>query len=239
MRSVYRIGQRFGRLIVKAQFGQYSSCVCDCGKTASVRTDRLVDGTTKSCGCLADEMRTKTSEASKKIRAEKAAASKIEKAAKVKERRETAKAKHREKIASTQYKLRNIWTAMMQRCYNQGDKSYPRYGGRGIAVCDRWKDASNFIADMLPIYKPNRWLERRNNDKGYSPDNCEFATAKKQGQNRRNTLYMYDWGRRVSLSNKCSRHGIKYTAAYKWFKKISATDEIPNFDEFKKYFGVE
>ena len=238
MRSVYRIGQRFGRLVVKAQLGQYSSCVCDCGKNTGVRTDKLIAGRTKSCGCLGAEMRAKTSEEAKKTRDARDAASVIVKAAKVKERRKIVEAKYEEKIASAPYKLKNIWTAMMQRCYNPGDKSYPRYGGRVITVCERWKDADNFLADMLPLYKPNRWLERRNNDEGYTPDNCEFATAKKQGQNRRNTLYLDNWGFRVSLSNKCRRHGVNYNAAYRWFKEIDRTDEVPSFDEFKKRFGV-
>lgn len=74
------------------------------------------------------------------------------------------------------------WSSMIDRCRNRNNNAYDRYGGRGITVCDRWKKFENFLADMGE--RPAQLtLERRDNDKGYSPDNCYWATYKQQGRN--------------------------------------------------------
>lgn len=76
------------------------------------------------------------------------------------------------------------WTMMMQRCYNENYPRYADWGGRGITGCKRWHIFENFLADMgaRPIGKT---LDRINNDKGYSPKNCQWATDKEQSNNRR------------------------------------------------------
>jgi len=105
---------------------------------------------------------------------------------------------------TTIYKL---WTSMMQRCTNPAGKDYPRYGGRGITVCERWTRFENFYADM-GLRPEGKTLDRIDNDKGYSPDNCRWATLQEQMRNSRQTVMitrdgktqcLKDWQRDLGL----------------------------------------
>lgn len=84
----------------------------------------------------------------------------------------------------------NSWSGMIQRCTNPNTKQFSDYGGRGITVCERWMTFANFLADMGQPPKGNT-IERRNNDLGYTPENCEWATRKKQQRNRR-TIALFE-----------------------------------------------
>jgi hypothetical protein len=76
------------------------------------------------------------------------------------------------------------WRAMVQRCTNQNNNRYPMYGGRGIAVCERWRTFANFLEDMGE--RPaGHTVDRINNDGDYSPENCKWATASEQMKNRK------------------------------------------------------
>lgn len=81
---------------------------------------------------------------------------------------------------------------MMYRCYNPKNKSFHNYGGKGITVCKRWKEGSKnktgfmiFMEDMGPKPSIKHSIDRKNNEKGYNPNNCRWATAKIQANNRR------------------------------------------------------
>lgn len=79
-----------------------------------------------------------------------------------------------------------IWASMKQRCNNKNNSGYSNYGGRGIKVCKRWETSfSNFISDMGKKPTTNHSIERVDNNKGYSPDNCVWATRKQQSRNKR------------------------------------------------------
>lgn len=81
--------------------------------------------------------------------------------------------------------LFNIWGQMRRRCHRPADKAYPNYGGRGITVCDRWRNSFDaFAADMGPR-PPGHTIDRINNDAGYSPENCRWITRAQQNRNTR------------------------------------------------------
>jgi hypothetical protein len=93
-----------------------------------------------------------------------------------------------------------IWNGLRNRCNNPKDKNYPRYGGRGIAVCERWNSYQRFLADMGRRPTPDHSIDRIDNDKGYEPGNCRWATPLEQGRNRRNNRLLTFNGKTQGLS---------------------------------------
>lgn len=82
-------------------------------------------------------------------------------------------------------RIHKIWDGMIQRCHNSNCKDYKNWGGRGIKVCNEWREFENFYADMGEAPE-GRSIDRIDNDKGYSKSNCRWATWKEQLRNRRN-----------------------------------------------------
>lgn len=88
----------------------------------------------------------------------------------------------------TKTRLHRIWAGIKARCYNTNIAQYKNWGGRGITVCEEWKDSYETFRDwaLANGYQENLTIDRINNDKGYSPDNCRWATQKQQSNNKRN-----------------------------------------------------
>lgn len=101
-----------------------------------------------------------------------------------------------------------IWRGMRQRCFDKNCKSYPRYGGAGVTVCERWNSFENFLADMgdPPL---GFTLDRTDNAKGYSPDNCAWRTQKEQQRNRTNNRILEINGVRLCITAWAERQGLQ------------------------------
>lgn len=166
------IGRKIGRLIVvkrSANSKQGNSrwlCKCSCGKEKTILGYSLSNGHTKSCGCL---------------------------------HRESVKmvglsnVKHGHKRRVGQSRTYSSWHNVIGRCTNPKHTAYKDYGGRGIIVCRKWKKSfENFLSDMgeAPI---GCSIDRIDNNKGYCPTNCRWATGIEQQRNKRNNhLETYD-----------------------------------------------
>ena len=113
------------------------------------------------------------------------------------------------------------WIAIKRRCYGVTAPDYPRYGGRGIKLCERWGRFSAFVEDMEPTFRSGMTLERIDNDGDYSPENCRWATQKEQQRNRNNNIAVdTPWGR-MTIAEAAERSGINYFTL--WTRHQSGT----------------
>lgn len=126
------------------------------------------------------------------------------------------------------------WQAMVSRCVNEKNPRYEDYGGRGIAVCDRWlKSFDAFYEDMGPKPTPDHTIDRKDNDAGYDPENCRWATRSEQQRNKRTTkLYEHDgrlqcatawaeeFGKTVKWMRSCLARGMTVAEALVTPKKL-------------------
>jgi hypothetical protein len=92
------------------------------------------------------------------------------------------------------------WRCMLDRCYYEGDKSFHRYGGRGITVCKRWQDYSTFLADIGRKPTPAHTLDRINPNGDYEPSNVRWASPIEQQSNRRDNVTITLNGRTQTVS---------------------------------------
>lgn len=122
-------------------------------------------------------------------------------------------------------KFYKTWYGMLQRCNNPKIKAYKDYGGRGITVCEEWLDVANFVAWAESTH-PNMegyTLDRINNDKGYSPENCRWADTTTQAINQR-----------MKKNNKSGYVGvIWHIRDKKWGANIGVNNKLINIGSFK------
>lgn len=201
------IGEKYGRLTVTKRLGIYAHCTCECGATCSPRMDKLRDGTTKSCGCLAREIADR-------------------------QRKPKPPVVPKPKRSAAERKLRAVHSAMLQRCTNPNNADYATYGGRGIYVAPEWHSAEAFLAWALPRYRAGLWVERLDNDGPYSPDNCALVSPLKQGRNRSNTLWVLDGETRKPLTRVAAYLQIDYNVAYRRYNQLLRAGITPTVGLF-------
>ena len=114
------------------------------------------------------------------------------------------------------------WKAMKSRCNCNGNTHYARYGGRGITYDSNWESFENFLADMGPKPEPKMELDRIDNDKNYTKENCRWATRKEQTRNRggqrATRLYTYE-GKTMCISDWAKEVGISAASMQKRLNK--------------------
>lgn len=190
-------GRKFNMLTVIERDinSEYSSeikwiCQCDCGNKVSVRGSALRSGKAKSCGCYKITL----------------FVSNI--------------TKHKATINHAKSPEYSAWDSMKARCYNVNYERYHSYGGRGIQVCERWRNSfENFYSDMGPKPSPDHSLDRfPNNDGDYEPGNCRWATEDQQKRNMRSNNWMEyngesmivaDWSKKLNIPDKRFRYHVE------------------------------
>ena len=132
------------------------------------------------------------------------------------------------------------WTAMKTRCLNPHSKDFPRYGGAGIALCERWKSFQSFWDDMGPSPTLHHQIERINNAGDYEPSNCRWATVSEQARNRRSnmlithngeTLTAVEWADRLGVE----RHVVARRIRKGWPPKAAVTTPIMKRTERRRF----
>jgi hypothetical protein len=125
-------------------------------------------------------------------------------------------------------RLYGIWTDMKQRCYNSKCKNYKNYGGRGIIVCEEWKNDFIFFQDWSSKngYQENLEIERINNDGNYEPSNCRWATELEQSYNKRNNSTCIIKGEKLTTLQVEQRYLIPRNRVRNRIKKGWTEDEI-------------
>ena len=114
----------------------------------------------------------------------------------------------------------DVWTNMKRRCYDKSITRYKYYGGRGIQVCERWHNFSEFYTDMGDKPK-DRFIDRIDNDGNYEPGNCRWSTAEEQQNNRRNNVVIEHNGKSMTLAQWAAHLGMQYDTLWMRIKKYN------------------
>lgn len=129
-----------------------------------------------------------------------------------------------------------IWQNMKDRCTCNTDNGFKNYGARGITFCKRWKDFSKFLEDMGLRPSPKHTLDRVDNSKGYSKQNCRWATRKQQARNTRKTIMLEFQGETRALVDWAEHFGLRPAMVYMRYRAGFVGDQLFRKNEPGKRF---
>lgn len=141
--------------------------------------------------------------------------------------------KHGHKFRGKATRTYYAWQSAIERCRNKKSAEFHNYGLRGIAVCESWHTFANFLADMGEC-PPGRSLDRIDNNSGYRPGNCRWATASEQTNNRRVTIFLTYSGTTMPVTCWAKKLGIKrctilYRLKVGWSTELALTAPVRNW----------
>lgn len=242
-------------------------CQCECGNAVVKSTDVLRNGNTKSCGCYRRNFKTKDLSgvkfgrlmpiSMKKNNGMAIWSCKCDCGNTIDVRASSLLNGHttscgcygRNRLgeskrihSDTGKRLYKIYLGMKQRCYNPKQPSYKNYGGRGITICEEWlNDYSSFKKWSLKNgYSEQMTIDRIDNNKGYSPDNCRWTTRKEQNNNTRRCVLITYNGETHNITQWSEKTGIPRGIIAKRYnlgwspKRIFETKPIEKYRHFKK-----
>ncbi len=130
----------------------------------------------------------------------------------------------------TKHPLYHVWNSMLNRCYNTHIKNYKNYGGRGIAVCDEWKNDFQAFYDWAVCngYDEGLQIDRIDNDGNYEPSNCRFVTRKQNCNNKRSNVRITYKGVTKTMSEWADYIGVNYKAFTHRFERNWDIERIFN-----------
>jgi len=117
------------------------------------------------------------------------------------------------------------WMAMRQRCNDEKHSNYPRYGGRGVKVCERWLSFEFFFDDM-GARPEGTSLDRINPLLGYEPGNCRWATRSEQNNNKRSNKHVTSAGQRMTVLGASGMFAVPLTTMHRWASLVGADGSI-------------
>jgi len=119
------------------------------------------------------------------------------------------------------------WSGIKSRVLNESDERFSYYGGRGIDMSPDWENSFEaFYADMGEPPSKHHQIDRINNDKGYWPENCKWATVTEQGNNKRNNIILTHNGKAQTLAEWCREIGIEHGTAKRRYYKYPDDPEV-------------
>lgn len=123
-------------------------------------------------------------------------------------------------------RINRIWKNMKTRCNNPNADNYRFYGGRGIAVCERWNSFDNFFADMGQPPTDNHTLDRIDPNGNYEPSNCRWLTIEKQQRNKRSNVFLTFKGKTMCVSEWADELGLKSATIYQRIRRGLPIEKI-------------